>query len=87
MKLTLTANWLLLLAYLLLLPWTTTAEQLYVISSSSTSCPREPCHTLTDMVQNPSHVSENDVTRPHVTGSDLEVTFDRKSLGVAVEGL
>ena len=36
------------------LPWTTTAEQLYVISSSSTSCPREPCHTLTDMVQNPS---------------------------------
>ena len=45
---------LLLLAYLLPLPWTTTAEQLYVISSNSTSCPREPCHTLTDMVQNPS---------------------------------
>jgi len=50
----LAVRWLLLLAYLLLLSWTTTAEQLYVISSSSTSCPREPCHTLTDMVQNPS---------------------------------
>ena len=56
MKLILITNWLLLLAYFLLLPWTTTAEQFYVISSSSTSCPRElePCHTLTDMVQNPS---------------------------------
>jgi len=50
----LAVQWLFLLAYLLLLSWTTTAEQFYVISSSSTSCPREPCHTLTDMVQSPS---------------------------------
>jgi len=32
-------------------------------------------------------VTGNDVTLPHVTGSDLEVTsFDRKSFGSAVEG-
>ena len=42
------------LSYLLLLPWTTTAEQFYVMPSNSTSCPRNPCYTLTDVVQNPS---------------------------------
>ena len=38
----------------LLLSWTTTAEQIYVVPSSNTSCPRDPCYTLTDVVLNPS---------------------------------
>ena len=45
---------LLILSYLLLLPWTSTAEQFTIMSSSSTGCPKEPCHTLTDVVQSPS---------------------------------
>ena len=46
--------WLHALSYLLLLSWTATAEQFYVVPSDSTSCPRKPCYTLTDIVQNSS---------------------------------
>ena len=46
--------WLYMLSYLLLLSWTATAEQFYVLPSGSTSCPRKPCYTLTDIVLNSS---------------------------------
>ena len=47
-------GWLYMLSYLLLLSWTATAEQFYVLPSDSTSCPRKPCYTLTDIVLNSS---------------------------------
>ena len=43
------------LSYLLLLSWTVTAEQFYIVPSSTTSCPRDPCYTLIDVILNPSH--------------------------------
>ena len=43
-----------MLSCLFLLSWTVTAEQLFVVPSSRTRCPRDPCYTLTDVVQNPS---------------------------------
>ena len=42
------------LFYLLLLSSTATAEQFYVIPSNTTSCPRDLCYTLSDLVQKPS---------------------------------
>ena len=45
-------GWLHALSYFLLLSWTATAKQFFVIPSNSTSCPRDPCYTLTDVVQN-----------------------------------
>ena len=54
-------GWLHGLLYLLLLSWTATAEQFYVIPSNSTSCPRDPCYTLTDVVQNPSQYFTSNV--------------------------
>ena len=51
----LSANRLFLLSYMLqLLSGTATAETFYVMSSSTTGCPKKPCYTLTDVVQNPS---------------------------------
>ena len=47
-------HWLLVLCYLLLLSGSVTAEQFYVVPSSSTSCPMEPCYTLTEVVLKPS---------------------------------
>ena len=46
--------WLLVLPCLLLLSWTVTAEQFYIIPSNRTECPRGPCYTLTDVVQDSS---------------------------------
>ena len=46
--------WLYMMSYLLLLSWTATGEQFYVLPSGSTSCPRKPCYTLTDIVLNSS---------------------------------
>ena len=46
--------WLLVLPCLLLLSWTVTAEQFYIIPSNRTSCPRDLCYTLTDVVQDSS---------------------------------
>ena len=46
---------------LLLLSWTATADQLYVVASSSTSCPiDQACYTLTDVVLNPSQYFTSD---------------------------
>ena len=39
---------------LILLSWTVTAEQFYVIPSRNTSCPKDACYTLTDVVQDPA---------------------------------
>ena len=47
-------DWLHVLSYLLLLSWTATAEQFYVVPSHNKSCPRDPCYTLTDVAQNSS---------------------------------
>ena len=47
-------GWLHALSYFLLLSRTATAEQFYVIPSNSTSCPRDPCYTLTEVVLNSS---------------------------------
>ena len=47
-------HWLLVLSNLLLLSGSVTAEQFYVVPSSSTSCPMEPCYTLTEVVLKPS---------------------------------
>ena len=55
-------EWLHALSYLLLLSWTVTAEQFYIIPSSNTSCPRDPCYTLTDVVLNPSQYFESNST-------------------------
>ena len=46
--------WLVVLPCLLLLSWTVTAEQFYIIPSNSTKCPRDPCYSLTDVVQDSS---------------------------------
>ena len=46
--------WRHVLFYLLLLSCTARAKQFYVIPSSSTRCPRDPCYSLADVVQNPS---------------------------------
>ena len=46
--------WLVVLPCLLLLSWTVTAEQFYIIPSNRTECPRDPCYTLTDVVQDSS---------------------------------
>ena len=43
-----------MLPCLLLLSWTVTAEQFYIIPSNRTECPRDPCYTLTDVVQDSS---------------------------------
>ena len=48
------SKWLLVLSFLILLSWTITAEQFYVVPSSKTSCPREPCYTLIDVVKHSS---------------------------------
>ena len=48
------SKWLLVLSFLILLSWTITAEQFYVVPSSNTGCPRNPCYTLTDVVQDPT---------------------------------
>ena len=45
--------WLLVLSSFFLLSWTVTAKQFYIIPSSNTGCPRDPCYTLTDVVQDP----------------------------------
>ena len=43
-----------MLFYLFLFSCAARAEQFYLISSSSTSCPSNPCYSLTDVIQNPS---------------------------------
>ena len=48
------SKWLLVVFCLILLFWTITTEQLYVVPSSNTSCPRDPCYTLTAVVKNSS---------------------------------
>ena len=53
-------HWLYALSYLLLLSCAATAEQFYVVPSSSTSCPKEPCYTLTDLIQNSSQYFASD---------------------------
>ena len=47
-------DWRHVLFYLLLLSCTARAKQFYVIPSSSTECPSDPCYSLGDVVQNPS---------------------------------
>ena len=47
------SKWLLVVFCLIVLSWTVTAEQFYIMPSSSTECPRDPCYTLTDVVQDP----------------------------------
>ena len=47
------SKWLLVVFCLIVLSWTVTAEQFYITPSSSTQCPRDPCYTLTDVVQDP----------------------------------
>lgn len=47
-------HWLLVLSYLLLRSWNVTAEQFYIVPNSSTSCPMEPCYSLTEVVLKPS---------------------------------
>ena len=42
------------LSCLFYLSCTVTAEQFYIIPSSNTGCPRDPCYTLTDVVQDPT---------------------------------
>ena len=73
-------QWLLVLSYLLLLSRSVTAEQFYVVPSSSTNCPMEPCYTLTEVVLKPSqYFASNTVVtflpgyhRTNITG-DLSV--------------
>ena len=48
------SQWLAVLSFLILLSWTITAEQFYVVPSSNTNCPSNPCYTLTDVVKNSS---------------------------------
>ena len=38
------------IVFLILLSWTITAEHFYVVSSSNTSCPKDACYTLSDVV-------------------------------------
>ena len=45
--------WLLVLSSFFLLSCTVTAKQFSIIPSSNTGCPRDPCYTLTDVVQDP----------------------------------
>ena len=47
-------HWKLVLFYLFLLSCTARAKQFYLIPSGSTSCPSDPCYSLTDVIQNPS---------------------------------
>ena len=54
------SQWMFMMSFLLLLSWTATAEQFYVAPSGSTSCPEDPCHTLTDVVLNPSQYFASD---------------------------
>ena len=68
-------NW---MSYLLLIFWTATAEQFYVVPSSNTSCPRDPCYTLTDVVQNPSQYFTSDTVITFLPGShETNVTRNR----------
>ena len=55
--------------FLLLLSWTATAEQFYVIPSGSTSCPKDPCYTLTDVVQNSSQYFASDTVIKFLPGN------------------
>ena len=61
-------HWLLMLLYLLL-SWTTTAEQIYVVPSSNASCPRDPCYTLTDVVLNPSQYFASNTVMTFLSGN------------------
>ena len=49
-----------MVSFLLLQSWTATAEQFYIVPSNSTSCPKDPCHTLTDVVLNSSQYFTSD---------------------------
>jgi len=67
------------LFYLLLLSSTATAEQFYVIPSNTTSCPKDPCYTLSDLVQKPSqYFASNTVIKflpaHHQTNSGRNLT-------------
>ena len=62
-------QWMFLLSYLLLLSWTAMAEQFYVVPSSNRSCPRKPCYTLTDVLQNPSQYFVSDTVIRFLPGS------------------
>ena len=60
-------DWLL---YLVLLSWTVAEEQLYVVpSSSSISCPKDPCYTLTDVVLNRSQYFRSDTVIKFLPGN------------------
>ena len=47
-------HYVLMLSGFLLLSWTIAAEQFYVVPNNSTSCPKDPCIILTDIVLNSS---------------------------------
>ena len=70
-----------MLSYLLLLSWTATAEQFYVIPSDSTSCPRDPCYTLTDVVQNSAQYFTSNTVIIFLAGNhQTNITSDRSVL-------
>ena len=58
-----------MMSFLLLLSWTATAEQFYIVPSNSTSCPKDPCHTLTDVVLNPPQYFTPDTTIVFLPGN------------------
>ena len=63
-------QWMFIMSYLLLLSWTVTADQFYVVASSSTSCPNvQACYTLTDLVLNPSQYFTSDTIITLLPGS------------------
>ena len=63
-------QWMFIMSYLLLLSWTVTADQFYVVASSSTSCPNvQACYTLTDLVLNPSQYFTSDTIVTLLPGS------------------
>ena len=75
--------WLPLLSYLVLLSCAATAEQFYVIPSSSTSCPKDPCYTLTDVVLNPSQYFASNTVIIFLPG--LHQTNITKELSVLIK--
>ena len=63
-------QWMFMMSYLLLISWTVTADQFYVVASSSTSCPNvQACYTLTDLVLNPSQYFTSDTIITFLPGS------------------
>ena len=78
-------HWLHALSYFLLLSWTATAEQFYVVPSGSTSCPRKPCYTLTDIVLNSSRYFASNTVITFLPGN--HTTNISKDLSVLIKNV